>query len=357
MSPIQRRARFRKEWQRKVDVQGRPFWFRNAVDIGSVTHANTPGFVVQLTRPNDKATEYSSATSVEYVDAASADASRVGLSSVSFASMEKLQEAVELASKDFPNKYAHFVSQTASMLADVDMAHRPKLSIMKKRLALKQSLQQLSAIPVEQARSGLEVTLERQAMAQTGNLHREWFIEVAEKLALPESGLFTCTNRVDQTYHLNASASTDLGPGHLMYFHGAGRFVGRALVDGGVLPFHLSLPLLKVLVGTPLMLDDLQFFDPELHKSLTQVLETKGVESVGLDFSVNQVARDGSVSVVDLIPNGRNIAVTDENKALFVERKFKYTVLESVASQLGAFVQGVHEVVPVELLMLTRVSR
>ncbi|KAJ0398936.1 hypothetical protein ATCC90586_006091 [Pythium insidiosum] len=35
LSPIQRRARFRKEWQRKVDVQGRTFWFRNAVDIGS----------------------------------------------------------------------------------------------------------------------------------------------------------------------------------------------------------------------------------------------------------------------------------------------------------------------------------
>ncbi|GLE04267.1 hypothetical protein PINS_up013178 [Pythium insidiosum] len=264
--------------------------------------------------------------------------------------MEKLQEAVDLASKDFPVKYAHFVAQTSSMLADVDMAQRPKLSILKKRVAVKQSLQQLSLIPVDQARSALEVTFERQK--QIGNLHREWFIEVAEKLALPDSGIFTCTNRVDQTFHLNATASTDLGPGHLTYFHGAGRFVGRALVDGGVLPFHLSLPLLKMLVGTPLVLDDLQFFDPELYQSLMQVLETKNVQSLGLDFTVDVVANNGQMSVVDLIPNGRNITVTDENKELFVERKFKYTVVESVSSELAAFLRGVHEVAPVELLML-----
>ncbi|KAJ0389170.1 hypothetical protein ATCC90586_010826 [Pythium insidiosum] len=127
--------------------------------------------------------------------------------------------------------------------------------------------------------------------------------------------------------------------------------VGRALLDGAVLGFHLSVPLLKLILGIPVTFDDLEYYDAELYRNLKWLLENDGVEDLGLDFSVCEqrgfgrddgamgavgaagdgLTDDGSIGgssmetvVVDLIPNGRHVSVTDENKVLYVDRRFKY---------------------------------
>lgn len=55
---------------------------------------------------------------------------------------------------------------------------------------------------------------------------------------------------------------------------------------------------------------------------------------------------------MDLIPNGRDIAVMDANKREFLERTFRYLLFERVASELFAFLKGLYEVIPLELLTL-----
>lgn len=63
--------------------------------------------------------------------------------------------------------------------------------------------------------------------------------------------------------------------------------------------------------------NDLESIDPEYHKSLVWMLDNDIEGVIDLTFSVE---RDdfGMVEVVDLIPNGRNIAVTNENKHEYV---------------------------------------
>ncbi|KAJ0410620.1 hypothetical protein ATCC90586_009101 [Pythium insidiosum] len=116
------------------------------------------------------------------------------------------------------------------------------------------------------------------------------------------------------------------------------------MLEGNVTGFHLALPLLKIILGQPVSLSDLEFFDPETYRSLVWLLEHDGVDALGLDFSVWEqlTTADGSTQTV----------VTDPNKAEFVDRKFRYMVFESVSSQLYALLRGVYEVVPPEMLML-----
>lgn len=118
-----------------------------------------------------------------------------------------------------------------------------------------------------------------------------------------------------------------------------------------MLCFHLAPPLLKLMLGYPLSFADLEDFDPEVYANLRWLLDNDGTDALGLDFTVT--VKDGDhYRDVELVPGGSAIPVNDSNKSEFVERKWKYLMVESVEQQLQVFLQGLYEVVPRELLLL-----
>jgi len=56
--------------------------------------------------------------------------------------------------------------------------------------------------------------------------------------------------------------------------------------------------------------------------------------------------------VIDLIPNGRNIDLKNENKEYYVERKAYYTLYLSVQKQIDAFLEGFYEIIPRDLISI-----
>lgn len=157
-----------------------------------------------------------------------------------------------------------------------------------------------------------------------------------------------------RTDFLEERSEQVLGEDHLLYFFATGRLVGHALLDGHALGFHLCLPLLKIILGQPVTLSDLEFFDPEVFQSLRWILEND-VGCLALEFSVLRQRDDSNKSafkIVDIIPNGRHCAVTEDNKQQFVMRKLQYLLFDSVADQLHMFLRGIYEVVPQDLLLL-----
>lgn len=54
--------------------------------------------------------------------------------------------------------------------------------------------------------------------------------------------------------------------------------------------------------------------------------------------------------VIELVPNGANIAVTEENKMEYIDLRFKWIIATSVSNQLASLVQGLFAVIPRELL-------
>ncbi|KAF1336321.1 Hect ubiquitin ligase, partial [Globisporangium splendens] len=150
-------------------------------------------------------------------------------------------------------------------------------------------------------------------------------------------------------HYLNPASVHDIGEAHLMHYLGAGRLISRAILEGQMMGFHLALPLLKITLGIPVSFSDFEYFDSEAYMSMLWVKQNDGVNTLGLDFSVMET-RAGELVVVDLIPDGRNIAVTDTNKELYLQRKFEHLLFESVPAQLYAFLKGICEVIPMEVL-------
>ncbi|KAE8980503.1 hypothetical protein PF005_g23621 [Phytophthora fragariae] len=73
-----------------------------------------------------------------------------------------------------------------------------------------------------------------------GGLHREGFMMLKELLTNTKSGLFKVTQGGDLAFFLNSNSRYDNGEGHLIYYYGAGRLLGGALLECKALNFHLS---------------------------------------------------------------------------------------------------------------------
>ena len=54
----------------------------------------------------------------------------------------------------------------------------------------------------------------------------------------------------------------------------------------------------------------------------------------------------GAQRVVDLIPGGADVEVTDANRLAFVTARFKFAMMDRIATPLAALLRGFYEVVP-----------
>ncbi|KAG2763168.1 hypothetical protein Pcac1_g25100 [Phytophthora cactorum] len=158
LSRQQRRARNRREWSRKLDVEGNLFWYRSGggnVPVSSELDTLMPGYTVSFTFLEEKKPEDEKETTnedqehdeseeepspenepvlvveqpqetkedvlekpelptdlkVELVEASASDPAEfpTGKSTLVDAGPERRKETVSMAASDFPSKYAHFV--------------------------------------------------------------------------------------------------------------------------------------------------------------------------------------------------------------------------------------------------------
>jgi len=126
--------------------------------------------------------------------------------------------------------------------------------------------------------------------------------------------------------------------------------VGKCLYDGIILEPQFANFFLRKLLGYRNFVDDLSSLDPEVYKNLLY-LKKNSASGLGLTFSV---ARDtfGDSKVVDLVPNGSNIAVTDENRLRFIYEMADFKLNREIAPQSKAFVAGLNSVIKPDWLRM-----
>jgi len=131
-----------------------------------------------------------------------------------------------------------------------------------------------------------------------------------------------------------------------------GKAVGKAMFEFILNETRFSDVFLARVVGQPWSVDELAALDPELHRNLLQLKDQPGCEQLGLTFSVAVEDDGGVLREVDLVENGRQLAVTDANKVMYIHKLAKFKVVSQIAPQARAFSQGVAEVVSLDALKL-----
>lgn len=159
----------------------------------------------------------------------------------------------------------------------------------------------------------------------------------------PIVGLFTSAPSEEVSYVIDPTSGTATET--LEFFRFTGRVFGKALIDGYNMSARLSLPMLKHLLRIAVTVDDLKTFDPEMHNSLMWAQHNPIEDTVFETFTVPLAGSD-SDQVAELMKDGGEVTVTDENKEEWIELKAKWYLQTSFQPQLQALCEGFWEVVP-----------
>lgn len=180
-----------------------------------------------------------------------------------------------------------------------------------------------------------------------GGVAREWLHLLSSEMLNPQYGLFQYS-REDQ-YTLQINPDSAVNPEHLSYFHFVGRILGIAVFHNHQLQGGFTLPFYKQLLNKPITLQDIEDVDPELHRSLTWMLENNINGVLDTNFSVENNSF-GAVKVHELKPGGAQIPVTEDNKREYVKLYVNYRFMRGIEQQFLALQKGFTELIPPQVL-------
>ncbi|GAA5889291.1 hypothetical protein JCM6882_000697 [Rhodosporidiobolus microsporus] len=248
---------------------------------------------------------------------------------------------------DFENKRSFFFSR----LHDRQQRQRTTIHLNVRRdYVFEDSFHVFRSKSGEDIKHGkLNVKFYNEEGVDAGGVTREWFSVLARQMFNPDYILFQPQAADSLVYQPNQSSY--FNEHHLLYFRFVGRIIGKAIHDQRILEAYFSRAVYKHMLGKPVDHRDLESIDPEYYKSLVWMLENDITDIIDLTFSVER-EEFGRVDIVDLIPNGRNIPVTNENKHDYVRRIADRRLSIEIKDQMKALLQGLYEIVPKDLLQI-----
>lgn len=128
-----------------------------------------------------------------------------------------------------------------------------------------------------------------------------------------------------------------------LHFRFVGLLVAKAIYEGIVVNAPFAPFFLQSVLGRGCSIDDLKAIDPQQHKSLMLLKEMDNVSDACLYFCIDDEVL-GETVTVDIIPNGREILVTNDNVIRYIHMLAHYRLVKSIKPQTEAFVQGLSDV-------------
>ncbi|MCJ1400869.1 hypothetical protein MMC11_004078 [Xylographa trunciseda] len=237
---------------------------------------------------------------------------------------------------EFDNKRNYFTRRLHSRSAEARHPQPPlQLSVRRDQVFL-DSFKSLYFKTGDEMKYGkLSIRFHGEEGVDAGGVTREWFQVMSRQMFNADYALFIPVASDRTTFHPNKLSH--INPEHLMFFKFIGRVIGKALYEGRALDCHFSRAVYKRILGKPVSIKDMETLDLDYYKSLLWMLENDIADIITETFSV-ETEEFGVTEIVDLIENGRNIPVTEENKQ----------ECNSRSSSKACF----HDIVPAELVSI-----
>ncbi|XP_076916646.1 E3 ubiquitin-protein ligase UPL5-like [Bidens hawaiensis] len=210
---------------------------------------------------------------------------------------------------------------------------------------LSESFNYISKAKPENLRGGLFMEFNNEEATGPGVL-REWFFLVCQEIFNPQNALFIACPNDRRRFFPNPASKVD--PLHLRYFKFAGRVIALALMHKVQVGITFDRTFFLQLAGTDISLEDVKDADPYFYNSCKQILDMDpGIvdqDALGLTF-VHEVEELGSMKVVELFANGKNVVVNSRNRKEYVDLLIKHRFVTSVAKQVAKFAKGFADIV------------
>ncbi|OMO50799.1 hypothetical protein CCACVL1_30240 [Corchorus capsularis] len=270
-----------------------------------------------------------------------------GLLEKSFSLMLKVPRFV-----DFDNKRSHFRSKIKHQH---DHHHSPLRISVRRAYILEDSYNQLRMRSTQDLKGRLTVHFQGEEGIDAGGLTREWY-QLLSRVIFDKGALLFTTVGNESTFQPNPNSVYQTE--HLSYFKFVGRVVGKALFDGQLLDVHFTRSFYKHILGVKVTYHDIEAIDPDYFKNLKWMLENDISDVLDLTFSIDAdeekliLYERTQVTDYELIPGGRNIKVTEENKHQYVDLVAEHRLTTAIRPQINAFLEGFNELIPRELISI-----
>jgi E3 ubiquitin-protein ligase HUWE1 len=250
---------------------------------------------------------------------------------------------------DFDVKRQWFKTQVRRLRQHASRRHGSLRLHIRRKHVFEDAYHQLRLRNSEEMRGRLHITFRNEEGVDAGGLSREFFGILAKEIFNPNYALFTSTED-GCTFQPNSNSS--INPDHLSYFRFVGRIVGKAVSDGFLLDAHFTRSLYKHMLGIKPTHHDMEAIDPDYYRNLKTILEFN-LADIGLEltFSIDDHSF-GRNQVIDLLPNGRTVAVTEETKEEYVRLVCQHRMTTAISSQIKSYLDGFYELVSPELIAI-----
>ena len=209
------------------------------------------------------------------------------------------------------------------------------------------SYSQLANISLNTLKGRLKVTFKGEEAADVGGVTREWYTTLSRAMFNPDIALFKKSAH-GHTYQPDPNSVIEKN--HLDYFKFIGRIIGKALLDSQYLECYFTRALYKSLVGKQLTIQDLQDYDQELYNSLLWMRDN---DVTDLDCNFTYTADYfGKLEIKELMPNGVNVKLTNENKETFIVKMCKALLHDAIQEQIEALQRGLYELIPKSIISI-----
>lgn len=250
---------------------------------------------------------------------------------------------------EFDNKRNYFTRKLHARTPDRQQHPPLQLAVRRDQVFL-DSFKSLYFKTADEMKYGkLSIRFHGEEGVDAGGVTREWFQVIARQMFNPDYALFIPVASDRTTFHPNRLSG--INPEHSMFFKFIGRVIGKALYEGRVLDCHFSRAVYKRILSRPVNVKDMESLDEEYYKSLVWILNNDPTDVIPETFSV-ETERFGETEIVDLVENGRNIPLNEENKHDYVRLVTEYRLTGAVQEQLEHFLKGFHDIIPAELVSI-----
>ncbi|KAI0813293.1 HECT-domain-containing protein [Xylaria sp. FL0933] len=254
-----------------------------------------------------------------------------------------LDQNVPQYKRDFRRKLIYFRSQPAMRI----LSGQCHIKVRRSHI-FEDSFAEISRQSATDLKKRLMIKFDGEDGLDYGGLSREFFFLLSHEMFNPFYCLFEYSAHDNYTLQINPHSG--INPEHLNYFKFIGRVVGLAIFHRRFLDAFFIGALYKMVLGKAVQLADMEGVDADFHRSLQWMLDNDISGGILEQTFSTEDERFGVMTVEDLIPNGRNIEVTNENKKEYVDLMVKWRIEKRIAEQFQAFKDGFQELIPHDLI-------
>lgn len=254
-----------------------------------------------------------------------------------------LDQNVPQYKRDFRRKLIYFRSQPAMRI----LSGQCHIKVRRSHI-FEDSFAEITRQSATDLKKRLMIKFDGEDGLDYGGLSREFFFLLSHEMFNPFYCLFEYSAHDNYTLQINPHSG--INPEHLNYFKFIGRVVGLAIFHRRFLDAFFIGALYKMMLSKAVALADMEGVDADFHRSLQWMLDNDISGGILEQTFSTEDERFGVMTTEDLIPDGRNIEVTNENKKEYVDLMVKWRIEKRIAEQFQAFKDGFQELIPHELI-------